>query len=157
VVLTVAGVDGDVPAARDLANLRAAMVQAADAAVTLSLLPYRPALFRVVATVHADPAFSADTVRASVVAALFDRFGFTRRAIGQPVFRSDVVATIQAVPGVAWLDLDAFYRGDTPALADALFAEAPRPGARIDPNTVPIAGELLTIHPADPAITVTVP
>jgi hypothetical protein len=42
-----------------------------------------------------------------VRAALLDAFSFERRELGQDVLLSEVIATIQAVPGVAYVDVDA--------------------------------------------------
>jgi predicted phage baseplate assembly protein len=154
VALTVAGVEGDVPAARDIANLRAAIAKASDNAIALTVLPYRPASFRLAASLHVDPAYVMDTVKAWVRVALTDAFSFARRNLGQPVHRSEVIATMQAVPGVAWLDLDFFYRGDAPALAETLFAEAPRSGLRLGLGAQPVAAELLTLNTAALDLTV---
>jgi hypothetical protein len=154
IALTVAGVGGDVPADRDVANLAQAIADASDGHAVVTILPYRPASFRVAAKLRTDPAFAPDAVSAAVVATLNDRFSFDKRNLGQPVFRSEVIATIQTVPGVDWVDLDSFYRGDTPSLAEALFAEAPRSGLRLGLGAQPLGAELLTIHPAGPDLTV---
>lgn len=154
IALTVAGVEGDIPAERDIANLVAAIAGVSNNGVTLAVLPYRPASFRLVAKLRCDPLFVADTVHDAVAAALIDYFSFERRQLGQPVFRSEVIAVIQAVPGVDWVDLDAFYRGDTPELAEAIYAEAPRSGLRAGLGAATIAAELLTLHTAGPELTV---
>ena len=39
---------------------------------------------------------------------MLDAFGFERRALAQDVHLSEVVACMQAVRGVAWVDVDAF-------------------------------------------------
>jgi hypothetical protein len=39
---------------------------------------------------------------------LLDKFGFARRALSQPALRSDVIATMQAVRGVVYVDVDTF-------------------------------------------------
>jgi hypothetical protein len=43
-----------------------------------------------------------------VRARLLDVFGFGRRALGQSAPLSEVIAAIQAVRGVAWVDVDVF-------------------------------------------------
>lgn len=154
IALTVAGVAGDVPAERDIDNLRSAIGKACDHANALTILPYRPASFRMAAKIRIAPAFAPDTVKAAVAAALADHFSFERRGLGQPVFRSDVIAVMQAVPGVDWIDLDALYRGDTPTLANRLFAEAPRLGVRLGLGAQVVAAELLSLHPAGPDLMV---
>src|SRR5712691_10534435 len=39
---------------------------------------------------------------------LLDAFGFQRRALGQPALLCEVISVIQAVPGVAYVDVDSF-------------------------------------------------
>jgi predicted phage baseplate assembly protein len=64
-------------------------------------------------------------------ASLLDTFSFERRALMQPIFPSEVVAAIQRVEGVAWVDLDTlrgfepeeFFEGG--AFAPALEAIVP--------------------------------
>jgi hypothetical protein len=48
--------------------------------------------------------------------ALLDTFGFERRALAQNVYLSELVACMQAVRGVAWVDVDAFGSLDEPTL-----------------------------------------
>ena len=50
------------------------------------------------------PAGVASTVRAT----LLDAFGFDKRALGRAALLSEAISVIQAVPGVAWVDVDAF-------------------------------------------------
>jgi Baseplate J-like protein len=154
IALTVAGVEGDVPAARDIANLRAAIDKAAASGTNLKILAYRPATFRIAARVRVDPAYVPDTVKAAVAAALNRSLSFDQRQLGQPVYRSEVIAVMQAVAGVDWVDLDSFYRGDSAALAEVLVADAPRSGARLGQGESIAAAELLTLHAADPDLTV---
>jgi hypothetical protein len=40
--------------------------------------------------------------------ALLDAFGFQRRALGQPALLCEVMSVMQAVPGVAYVDVDSF-------------------------------------------------
>ncbi|HKX90959.1 MAG TPA: putative baseplate assembly protein [Sphingomicrobium sp.] len=154
VAITVAGAEGAVPTERDIDNLRTAITRASDSAATLAIMPYRPAWFRLQAIVNVDPAHSADVVLAAVESSLRDEFSFERRDLGQPVARSEVIRVIQSVPGVDWVDLDFFYRGDTPVLADMLFAEASRSGIRLGFGAAPVAAELLSIYPGAPDLRV---
>jgi hypothetical protein len=41
-------------------------------------------------------------------------FSFDRRDLTQPVYQSEVIAAIQAVPGVDYLDLDLFATAELP-------------------------------------------
>jgi predicted phage baseplate assembly protein len=54
--------------------------------------------------VHRD--YEWKGVAPKIRASLLDTFSFERRALLQPVFPSEVVAAIQRVEGVAWVDLD---------------------------------------------------
>lgn len=145
VFLTVAGIDGAVLAEgnRDLANLRTAIAKISDTSIRVTVAPHRPASFRLAAKIAPYPDYVATDVLAAVEAALRTAFGFTARGLGQPVARSEIIAIIQAVPGVDWIDLDFLYRGDTPQNAASLTAALPRSGTR----SAPAAAELLTLDP----------
>ncbi len=54
--------------------------------------------------VHPDHLWSL--VAPKVRAALLDTFSYDRRELGQPVFPAEVIAAIQRVPGVDYVDLD---------------------------------------------------
>lgn len=58
------------------------------------------------ARVRIDPAYLWENVAAAIRAALQIAFGFDARGLGQPLFPSEVIAAIQAVPGVDYVDLD---------------------------------------------------
>ena len=60
------------------------------------------------AGVHVLPDYQWPLVSASIRAALLDQFGARRRELGQPAYLSEVIATIQAVPGVDYLEVDTF-------------------------------------------------
>jgi hypothetical protein len=47
-------------------------------------------------------------VSQAVRAAMLDAFGFEKRSLGQPALLCELIALIQNVPGVAYLDVDAF-------------------------------------------------
>jgi hypothetical protein len=67
----------------------------------------REALLVVIgARVRIRPGYLWEKVAEAVRAELLDRFGFARRALGQDLVASEIVAVIQAVEGVAWVDLD---------------------------------------------------
>ena len=79
--------DPDLPLRVDLRELRALVLSA-----NIALLPD----------------YSWEPVVAAVRARLLDAFGFGRRALGQSVRVAEVIAAIQGVRGVAYLDIDAF-------------------------------------------------
>jgi hypothetical protein len=76
---------------------------------------------------------------------LRDTFSFANRQFGQPVALSEVIALVQAVAGVAAVDLDLLYRtGKQVKLNTRLEADLPNGG---DPASLD-AAELLTLDPA---------
>ncbi|HEU4557224.1 MAG TPA: putative baseplate assembly protein [Longimicrobium sp.] len=132
VFLTVAGPRGDeVPDGGPVhGGLRAALGKAGDPHVPVRVASYRPRRFRLKAVLRRD----ADRLSAAVLrdaeAALRARFGFAGREFGRPVWRNDVIATLQNVAGVAAVDVDLLYRqGDTPGTQPELSAYAPPAGA----------------------------
>jgi len=76
--------------------------------------PYQPFLVKMrekiviagAAKVRVDPDYLWSNVAPKIRAALLDTFAYDRREFGQAVYPSEVIAAIQAVPGVAWVDLD---------------------------------------------------
>jgi hypothetical protein len=84
-------------------------------------------------------------VLAAVESALRDKFSFDVRAFGQPVFLSEVIATVQAVSGVVAVDVNKLYRaGAVATLQNRLLAALPETLA--DGSLV--AAELLTLDSA---------
>ena len=59
------------------------------------------------AKVGLAPDYAWESVEPQLRAALLDAFGFERRALAQDVYLSEIVACMQAVRGVAWVDVDA--------------------------------------------------
>ncbi|HJV62403.1 MAG TPA: hypothetical protein VJ743_15755, partial [Albitalea sp.] len=110
VYLTIAGTD-DVPidTSSDLyRNLLDALRRFGDADLPLRVdLRERKALV-LSARLKLLPDFLWEPVVAEVRATLLDRFGFDRRALGQPALLCEAIAAVQAVRGVAWVDVDAF-------------------------------------------------
>jgi predicted phage baseplate assembly protein len=146
VFLTVAGPRGDeIPEGGTVrTNLLTALAKAGDPHVPVKVASFRPRRFRVKAKLRRDPDRLAADVLAAAGAALEARFGFEARAFGRPVWRNEVIATLQNVPGVDSVDLDLLYREDVGGgTAPELPAHAPADGD--DAGDV-LAAELLTIH-----------
>lgn len=61
--------------------------------------------------VHRD--YEWKNVAPKIRASLLDTFSFDRRALLQPIFPSEVVAAIQRVEGVSWVDLDRLHGIET--------------------------------------------
>ncbi len=92
-----------------------------------------------------DPAYQPEKVTVAVEQMLRTQFSFDARAFGQPVSLSEVIAAMQAVPGVMAVDVDKLYRTeDAAALNLRLVAELPKIGT----GGEMVAAELLTLDPA---------
>jgi len=131
VLLTVAGVDGQAvpPGTAVYQHLQDAIAANSEPWVSLQLSSFDPVFFRIAGTVTVEPDYLVSDVAAGVEAALRNTFSFDRREFGQPVHRSEVIAAIQAVDGVDFVDLNSFYRsGDPEDLKTDLVAAVPRPG-----------------------------
>lgn len=147
VLVTVAGPNGAPvdAASATYNNLLAAMRAAGDPFVELRVMTYRPAYFRFAGSVKVDADYETDKVLAAVETALRHVFAFAARGFGQPVMLSEVIAAIQAVPGVIAVDVDKFYRsGSAATLQQRLLAEQPITLS----NGQLAAAELLTLDPA---------
>ena len=145
--VTVAGIEGApvMPGSTLHTNLLATMRASSDGVVPVQLCPASAITFTVAAVVMFDPALQASDVVAAVSAALRAAFSFDTRQFAQPVYRSEVVAVIQNVPGVIDLTLDAFgYSGKPPShpQPDVLVSKAPTNG-----SSGMVGAELLTLDP----------
>lgn len=60
------------------------------------------------ANVRLLPDYKWEPVATAVRASLVDRFGFHKRALGQPALVCEIIAAIQQVEGVAYVDVDSF-------------------------------------------------
>jgi predicted phage baseplate assembly protein len=113
--LTIAGTD-DIPIDEtdDLfQNLRQSLSAFGDASQPVQVAVRELLLIVMAAAVHVDADHRFDLLEPQIRAALLDRFGFGRRDLGQVVFQSELIATIQAVPGVDRVVIDAL--GAAPA------------------------------------------
>jgi hypothetical protein len=149
IMVTVAGTGGSVlsPADPVVASLLTALRTSGDPNLPLTVAAHRPALFTFAAAVAVDSAsFDPAAVRAQAWQAVSAVFAFGRRSLGQGVAASEVIAVIQAVPGVTAVRLTGLRRsGQPPAGAAVLRASGPQPPA----GTQPAAGaELLVLDPA---------
>jgi len=60
------------------------------------------------AKIKISPDYLWDDVVAGVRAAILDQFGFAKRSLGQPALLCELIAAIQKVEGVVYVDVDAF-------------------------------------------------
>lgn len=153
--VTIAGVD-DIPILEtsDLyRNLGAALRELGDPGLPVRLEVREAALLVVSAGVKVAPELLWEHVEPRVRAALLDTFGFDRRELGQDVLLSEVVAAIQGVRGVEYVDVDILSKAtgsidpaDLERLARDLGAGQPRERIAADParaGTGPGGGTLL--------------
>ena len=148
VFVTVAGAGGAELSgtSRTSVNLLAAMRRAGDPHVSLRVQSYRQAYFRLSASVIVDASANREIVLAAVESKLRTAYAFEARLFGQPVALSEIMATIQSVPGVRAVNIDQLFRtGDTAGTGPArlLVAAAPQVGA----EGMPLAAELLVLDP----------
>jgi hypothetical protein len=112
--VTIAGVD-DIPIdlGSDLhRNLTMALYRFGDPHLPLRVEVRELLTLVVSAHVKVLPDYAWDLVEPQVRARLIDTLGFARRELGQDVLPSEVIAAMQAVPGVDYVDLD-FLRAVT--------------------------------------------
>jgi predicted phage baseplate assembly protein len=149
VFLTLAGTDGTniKSTSKTHTDLLSQIKSLGDPSIPLQIAgdpSYRPVFFLVEGTVVINANYIVDVVLAAIERELRSRYSFAARAFGQPVHRSDVIATIQKVPGVISVDLDALYRSTQPrALETILTAAMPQTGSR----TAVKPAELLILDP----------
>ncbi len=147
VFVTVAGPAGDAVLEESPLhlNLVSALQNAGDRHVPVFVRSYSKVPFQLAAQVTAHPDRRADRVLADVRLALREHFDFERRALGQPVTLSEVVAVFHGVPGVTAVRVSLLYRGTTPAPQTYLAAQLPHEG---DAAASVLPAELLLLAPA---------
>ncbi|MFF7815365.1 putative baseplate assembly protein [Streptomyces sp. NPDC007945] len=110
-----------------IAGLRAALRRYGDPALPVRVEPCERVRLVVALGVRTTPGHLPEKVERRVREALADRLGFAGAHLGHPVYLSAVVAAAHAVPGVDFVDVDAF--GGVPEGADPAsvvrFAEHP--------------------------------
>ncbi|TJZ52986.1 putative baseplate assembly protein [Streptomyces piniterrae] len=108
--VTVAGVD-DIPIAPDaevLRALRSSLAEYGDARLPVRVDVREPVLLLCAARVKVAPDHSWPLVEPRVRQALLAELGYDGRELGQPAQLSEVLAAAQSVPGVDYVDVDAF-------------------------------------------------
>ncbi len=145
VYLTVAGADGTaVPHdSRIYRNLTTA-IRTSGGARRVEIATYESITFDLSADLMVDPRYIAADVLAAVRAMLLTEFSFERRAFGQPVHRSEILAAIQRTAGVEAVTLTALARTGTSGNLSAVPARLAR-WVQAGGTTEP--AQLLTISP----------
>ncbi|HXM54658.1 MAG TPA: putative baseplate assembly protein, partial [Candidatus Dormibacteraeota bacterium] len=144
--VTVGAAGGGAPdPVEDVAALEAALLAGGDPRLHVVVQAYAARSFCLTAGLYRDPDHPWARVEADARAALTAAFSFDARAFAQPVAESEVMAVLQAVPGVLGVRLDALSLVPGDGLATwlpALPARYDRDGRRL------LAAELLTLDPA---------
>jgi predicted phage baseplate assembly protein len=83
-----------------VANLVASLAANGDPHLPVRVAPCQITLIVLAASVHIQPGYQWTDVSAAVRTALQSAYSYDSRSLGQAVVLSDIVATIQAVPGV---------------------------------------------------------
>ncbi len=112
VLLTLLGPGGEVirEQGQPADPLRRALALRGLSRVRVQIVSQRPSLFAISGLVRVAPDRLAARVQADVTTALRAAFSFAARQFGQGVARSEVIAVIQNVPGVAFVDVSDFYK-----------------------------------------------
>ncbi len=108
--VTVAGVN-DIPLTADsdlIRTLHSSLTTYGDPMLPVEVALRELVLLVVAASVKVAPDHSWDLVEPALRRALLDRLGYAGRQLGQPAHLSEVLAAAQAVPGVDWVEVDAF-------------------------------------------------
>jgi hypothetical protein len=151
IAITIAGQDGAVISTTNpvWTNLRLALTSSGDPFASIALLSYQPSTFRLGMKVKRNPAYAIKTVLAAVEAALREHYAFDARALGQPVYQSDVIEVVHGVPGVVAVDLDFLYGGTSPASQTIKSRQTRLLASRMRVSGgVALPAEILTLHPA---------
>jgi hypothetical protein len=143
--VTVAGLGGAAIDASDLDDLQSAMAAAGDGTIAIVACRYVPLSFSFAAQVGVDPVYDKAAVIAAVRAACGAAFSFDARGFAQPVFRSEIIATIQNVAGVVHVEVSALA-SSVPKPTDTADVITARGAALGAPGLT--GGELLSIDPS---------
>lgn len=103
-------------------TLREALDAKADPNQVVLVSSFELALFAIHLRIIRAPAFLEEPLAEAIRDALVEQFSFTRRQFAQPVAGSEVVAVVQAIPGVVALDLDKLHRVGQPAKFNPLLS-----------------------------------
>ena len=155
--ITVAGVEGAAidPTSQLLLSLGKAIDAARDPLPQVYISSYQPILFNITATIIIDETdYVEATVHAQVISVITAYFAFDQRSFSQPVTAAEVIATMQAVPGVVAVDLTQLYRNDD---SDGPTQTTPKPYlpaayAQVSNNTI-VAAEMLLLNPIGLSLT----
>jgi predicted phage baseplate assembly protein len=90
--------------------LRTALARQGLPRVPVRIVSRRPSLFAISGIVRVDADRVPSKVEAAVRTAMLDAFSFAAREFGRGVHLSEIIAVIQNVPGVAFIDVTGFQK-----------------------------------------------
>lgn len=154
--VTVSGIAGEDidPASALYRNLAQAIDAVRPAHQLLRLEPGRSLLFGLAAKIRVNGGYDADKVLASARSALQQAFGFEARSYGQSLSGSELLAVLQAVAGIQWVDLDSLHLKDGTQVTVAAGPDGRLRARRARwQGTLILPAEMLLIDPA--AVTLT--
>lgn len=133
-----------------LVNLRRALVGLGDATQPLCVQDHRVVRFCVRAILRRAPQMPVRQIEQDARARFTEAFSFQARDLGQAVMASEVINTLQQVPGVAAVSLLHLYReGEEPALCSELLASLSQlrsDGASVPSELLLSEGSLLVVE-----------
>lgn len=150
IVVTVAGHDGATipPSSTTYARLLGAFRDLGDPLVSVDLLSYQPATFRLGLRVLVDSTYDTETVLDATEAHLRHAFAFDARDFGQMLSLSAVAAAAHQVEGVKAVDIDRFYRSTAPQTNPFIaYARLVSQPGRLGADGAVLPAEILTLHP----------
>ncbi|NVO58259.1 hypothetical protein HW561_20955 [Rhodobacteraceae bacterium B1Z28] len=149
IVVTVAGPDGIgvPPGSTTHDTLLEAFRALGDPLVSVDLLSYVPAYFRLGLRVAVDPAYETEVVLAETEAALRDAFAFEARDFAQLVARSEIAKAAHQVPGVVAIDTDRLYRVESPQDNPIAHPRLISQPGRLGSGDTLLPAEILTLSP----------
>jgi predicted phage baseplate assembly protein len=104
-----AAADGVIDVNSDLyRNLTTALVSLGDPSLPIRVVARERIALVLSANIKLAADYQWEPVVSAVRATLLDRFGFEKRALGQAVALSEIIAAIQNVAGVGYVDVDSF-------------------------------------------------
>lgn len=136
------------------ANLVASLAANGDPHLPVRVAACQITLIVLTASVHIAPGYQWTDVSAAVSAALLSAYSYDSRSLGQTVVLSDIVATIQAVPGVDYAivtGLSVMALSDPASTVNALNGLAATLSAQPPPSiAIPLAAPVVVPGDAPP-------
>lgn len=118
--ITIAGAD-DIPIDPDsdlYINLGQSLHAFGDPFQPIQIQTREPMLLIIKANIRLNPDYLWEKVEPKIRNAMLETYGFERRDLGQSVFLSEIISTIQRVTGVVYVDVDTLEKMDGTARTD---------------------------------------